>query len=60
MSTRELARVTKEARRVEEARRAFAISMRDAQAAGHSLRAIADRAGLSHERVRQLIAEVAS
>lgn len=51
----DLARVRSRAAALESAREALHDAVRDAAAAGHSLRRIGDAAGLSHEQVRRLL-----
>jgi hypothetical protein len=50
-----LAHVRSRARVLERARRDLADAVVDAVDAGHSLRQVGDAAGLSHERVRQMV-----
>lgn len=52
-----LRKVERKAERVASARRALNASIRDARAAGASLRAIASASSLSHEQVRRIIAQ---
>jgi DNA-directed RNA polymerase sigma subunit (sigma70/sigma32) len=52
-----LARVESRARAAERARAELFALIRQAAADGHSLRRIGEAAGLSHERIRRILAE---
>lgn len=51
----DLRRVQRARERADKARSAFEEAIRDAHTAGHSARTIAPAAGLSHQRVWQLL-----
>jgi hypothetical protein len=55
MPTVDLKRVTRAAHKAAHARDAFHVAIRAASAAGESTRSIAQVAGLSHQRIHQIL-----